>query len=120
MVPAQDSFVESVVYRASSGSIHGGYLSVRELQVKPDQGDAFLEWYGKYIQPVYEGLIQDGTIVAFGLDEEEYSTSTPRGRTSWFITANAERIDQVDDAFNKHFGGMSTEERGGIFAGLAI
>ena len=42
-----DSFVESVVYQARSGSVHSGYLLVREVEVTPDQGDAFLEWYGR-------------------------------------------------------------------------
>ncbi len=111
-----DQFVESVVYQARSGSIHNGYLTVRNMEAKPDQGDAFLEWYGKYIQPVYERLLKDGTIVAFGMDVEEYPTTTPRSRTAWYITASAEGIDKVDAAFDREFGGMSAEERRGVFA----
>ncbi len=117
--PHDDTFVESIVYRARPGSIRSGYLRVRDLKVKPGQGDAFLQWYRKYIQPVYERLVEEESIEAFGLDAEEYATTTPRSRTAWYITASGEGIDQVEAAFDKHFGGMSAEERGGIFADLA-
>ena len=50
------------------------------------------------------------------MDVEEYPTTTPRSRTAWYITASPEGIDKVDAAFDREFGGMSAEERRGVFA----
>ena len=109
-----DVMVRSNPYRAHETLQDGGYLTETTLTVQPGQEQEFGQWWTKHIQPVYQGLFDDGTIVAYGVDEERYVT-TPRSRAIWVIVADAGAMDKIDGAFRRYFEGRSADELAGIF-----
>ena len=112
-----DSMVRSNPYMAKATRIDGGYLIVSTVTVQHGQEQAFGEWWGQTINPVFKGLFDSGVVLSYGLDEDEY-VSTPRSRTAWAIVADADGVDRYQAGFGRAFGSMSPAESRGTFEHL--
>ena len=81
------------------------------ISVKPGQGSEYRSYWDEHTQPVFEGLLADGTMVAYGLTVEDLITEGFGGRTSWYIVPNADALDTVQAAFGASWQAMSEEGR---------
>ncbi len=109
-----DSLVRSRVFRSRTTTTDQGHVSVSSVAVKPGKGQEYAAWWGKYIQPVYEGLYKEGTILSYGMDVQAYHTEDPALRTAWIVVPNTEALDKVDAAFESAFERRTPEEREAI------
>ncbi len=99
----QDYLMISTIHGAHAVTNSTGYARVISSEIKPGRMDDFLDTYRRYIVPVYEKLLADGTIVAYLL-ESEYIIENAPGRTfSVAITRDAEGMDKVRAAFTEVF-----------------
>lgn len=80
-----------------------GYLRVISAQVKPGHGDDFAAAFRRYVVPVYDKLLADGTIVSYQLDWEYNIENAPGRFFSAVILPNADAMDKVRAAFNDMF-----------------
>ena len=56
--------------------------------------------------PVFDKLVADGLVLAYGLDTQDFHTGKI-GRASFhFITADADTLDKVDQVLDEAFGKM--------------
>lgn len=93
------------VYNQRSGKSEGGYLAGDQWDVKPGQIRAYTDLIKGTVVPVFEKLVTDGTVTAYGMDTEDFHTQKPGRVTFYFTTADATGFDKaskaLDEAFDK-------------------
>ena len=99
----EDSQVVSLIFRSRTASISGGFSSSTSETLKPGQGQAYQQWFATNIQPVYEELMEQGAVTAFGMDADQIHSGSVNNRTVWQILPNAESLDIVEGAFREAF-----------------
>jgi len=114
----RDYMLRSGTYRAKDAKLDDGYFVSSSVRVKSGRDDDYHSFWDNRVKPVYEKLLQEGTIVAFGLTVEEISTGKPGGHESWYFTANAEGIDKVKAAFRADWGEEDKEGRRARWASI--
>jgi len=99
----QDYLMISTIHGAHAVTNSTGYIRVISSEIKPGRIGDFLDTYRRYIVPVYEKLLADGTIVAYQLDSEYIIENAPGRTFSVAITRDAEGMDKVRAAFTEVF-----------------
>ncbi len=107
----RDYLLRDLVRRSSDARLDGGYWVGTFSRTKPGRGSDYRSWWDEHTQPLFERLLADGTIVAYGLTVEDVITEGFGGRTSWYVVPNAEGIDAVGAAFRAYRQAMSDEGR---------
>ena len=107
----RDYLLRSNTYRSTAAKLDDGYFVSSSVRVKRDKDDDYHSFWDNRVKPVYEKLLEEGTIVAFCLTVEEISTDKPGGHESWYFTANAEGLDKVKAAFRASWGEEDEEGR---------
>jgi hypothetical protein len=93
----------STSYRASAIRNSTGYLRVISAQVQPGKMSDFRNIYSRYLVPVYDKLVTDGTIASYQLDSE-YNIENAPGRVFLAVTMrDADGLDKMQAAFNDIF-----------------
>ena len=95
----RDYLLQSLVHRGKTAAPAGGYLSVAALLVKPGKGPDWRKVWEKNYQPIYDVLLANGTILAYGLDRESVHTENPGWRYEYTVSPSAEAEDKVSAAF---------------------
>jgi hypothetical protein len=94
------------IYNQRSGKSQGGYLAGDQWDVKPGQMHAYTELMKSAVVPVFEKLLADGTVTAYGMDTEDFHTQKIGRVMFYFTTADASGFDQaskaLDEAFDKN------------------
>jgi hypothetical protein len=98
-----DFITVSRMYNARPGKSEGGYLIVSDWNVKPGRMHEFNELAKSTFEPVYEKLLADGVVTAYGMESEDFH-SQKVGRVSFYLTTpDAAAIDKVDKALDELF-----------------
>jgi len=111
IVKHRDSLMRGLCFESRPATLDSGYLFTRTIQVKEGKGSEFYETWEKYTKPVFENLVSDGVVVAFGLDRESLHTEDPLIRTTWYAVASLDDDEKVDAAFEAAGANRSEEER---------
>lgn len=91
------------------------------VKVKPGKGADYRRAWEKYNKPVYDKLVADGVVLAYGLATEEVKTDGEFTHFIWVATANMAAADKIGPAFAADRARRSEEERnaiGDLFTGL--
>lgn len=91
------------------------------VKVKPGKAAEYRRAWEKYNKPVYDKLIADGAVLAYGLATEEVKTDGDFTHFVWIGTADMAALDKIGPAFASDRARRSEEERNAImelFAGL--
>jgi len=110
----RDFLVFSSEYRSRPSTLNKGYDLSTMTTVKPGKNREFREFWKKYFQPTYEQLFNEGTVVAYGLAEEQIHTDKPGTLVTWWVVPNAEALDKVDAAQEAARNKFSQTERRAI------
>lgn len=101
-----DYMMVSRLYNQRSGKSEDGYLAGDQWDVKPGQMRAYTELMKNSIVPVFEKLMADGVVTAYGMDSEDFHTQKIGRVTFYFTTADASGFDKaskaLDEAFDKN------------------
>jgi hypothetical protein len=84
------------------------------VKVKPGKGADYRRAWEKYNKPVYDKLVADGVVLAYGLSAEEVKTDGDFTHFIWIATANMAAADKIAPAFNADRARRSEEERTAI------
>jgi hypothetical protein len=96
-----DSLMLSMVFKTKPTAMGTEpYIDVATWQVQPGKGGDWLDHWKKYIQPVYDKLLQDGVILAYGVDREAEHTMDPTMRWTWVVIPDLAAEDKIDAAFD--------------------
>ena len=110
-----DFLMSSDLYGGGSATASGAYLHVSSVMVQPGKGNDWEELWKKYNRPVYDGLIKDGSLLAYSIDTQDIHTMNPRYRFIVTVTPSAEGEDKVGAAFDAAGQKRSEMERDAIF-----
>ena len=97
----QDYLMISTIYGSHAVTNSAGYIRVISSEIQPGKIGNFLDTYRRYIVPVYEKLLADGTIVSYQLDSEYIIENAPGRTFSVVITRDAEGMDKVRAAVSE-------------------
>ena len=84
------------------------------VKVKPGKAAEYRRAWEKYNKPVYDKLVADGVVAAYGLAVEEVKTDGDFTHFIWVGTASMAAFDKVGPAFNADRLRRSEEERNAI------
>lgn len=84
------------------------------VKVKPGKGADYRRAWEKYNKPVYDKLIADGVVLAYGLAVEEVKTEGDFTHFVWVATANMGAADKIGPRFTADRNRRSEEERNAI------
>ena len=81
------------------------------FKVKPGKGADFRKAWEKYNKPVFDKLLADGTVLAYGLAIEEVRTEGEFTHFVWYDVKDLASFDKVRAAFNADRDRRSQEEQ---------
>ncbi len=84
------------------------------IKVKPGKGGDYRRTWEKYNKPVYDKLVADGVVMAYGLAAEEVKTDGEFTHFVWIATASMAAADKIGPAFTAERAKRSEEERNAI------
>lgn len=91
------------------------------VRVKPGKAADYRKAWEKYNKPVFDKLIADGTLIAYGLSVEDVRTDGDFTHYSWYVVKDLASFDKVRTAFNADRDARSQVEQEAIthlFVGL--
>jgi hypothetical protein len=84
------------------------------VKVKPGKAAEYRRAWEKYNKPVYDKLVADGVVLAYGLAVEEVKTDGDFTHFVWVATADMSGFDKIGPAFAADRQRRSEEERNSI------
>ena len=92
------------------------YTRYNFVKVRPGKAREYRLAWEKYNKPVYDKLVADGVVLAYGLSVEEVKTDGEFTHFIWVGTANMAIADKIGPAFAADRARRSEEERAAIAA----
>jgi len=84
------------------------------VKVKPGKGPDYRRTWEKYNKPVFDKLVADGVVLAYGLAAEDVKTDGDFTHFVWIATADMAAADKVGPAFAADRARRSEKERNEI------
>lgn len=84
------------------------------VKVKPGKGQDYRRAWEKYNKPVFDKLVTDGVVLAFGLAAEEVKTDGNFTHFVWIATATMADADKIGSAFAADRARRSEKDRNEI------
>jgi hypothetical protein len=84
------------------------------VKVKPGKGPDYRRTWEKYNKPVFDKLVADGVVLAYGLAAEEVKTDGDWTHFVWIATANMAAADKIGPAFAADRARRSEKDRNEI------
>jgi len=84
------------------------------VKVKPGKGPDYRRTWEKYNKPVFDKLVADGVVLAYGLSAEDVKTDGDWTHFVWIATANMAAADKIGPAFTADRARRSEKERNEI------
>lgn len=84
------------------------------IKVKPGKGNDYRRAWEKYNKPVFDKLVADRVVLAYGLAQEEVKTDGEFTHFVWIATANMADADKVGAAFAADRARRSEKDRNEI------
>jgi hypothetical protein len=84
------------------------------IKVKPGKAADYRRTWEKYNKPVFDKLIADGVLLAYGLSVEEVKTDGDFTHFVWMATADMSGLDRIGAAFAADRARRPEEEQSSI------
>jgi len=107
----RDYILETEGMRTTAGTFDSGYFQGHMVKLTRDKAKDFQSYWKHRMKPVYEQLLSDGAIVAYGISSEAVVTEDPMGIEWWYVMADADGFDKVEAAFDASWEAMDKEGR---------
>lgn len=97
--------------KAKATKLDKAYFYETSVAIKRGQGDAYVGYWNQHTKPVFEKLMADGTILAYGRGREEITTDGEDRRGSWYVVRDLAGHDRVQAALRDSWDKMTEEQR---------
>ena len=104
--------------KAKASKLDKAYFYEASVAVKRGGGDSYLSYWNEHTKPVYEKLMREGVIVAYGRGREEITTEGQDRRASWYVVADLGGHDKVQAALRETWSKMTEEQRRARWASI--
>jgi len=91
----KDMFLHTIAHGGKTSSATTGYVRVGFWMAKPGEGDAFVEHVKKYILPMLDAEIADGTALMYNFDTEDIHTDPQGTYTLAVVYPSGEAMDRA-------------------------
>jgi hypothetical protein len=95
------------------------FIRYNAVKAKPGKGVEYRRTWDRYSKPVYDKLVADGVVEAWGMMVEDIKTADNFTHIVWVVTPDLAGMDKVRAAFNADRDKRSQEERDAITASFA-
>ncbi len=115
----RDYITRDLVFVTGTGAPPTGVLPwtrYNYVKAKPGKGADFRKVWEKYNKPVFDKLVADGVVLAYGLSVEEVRTDGDFTHFVWYATKDLAAFDKVRAAFTADRDKRSQEEQDAISA----
>ena len=115
----RDYLTRDLIFVTGSGTLPAGVLPWTRynfVKVKPGKGGDFRKVWEKYNKPVFDKLVADGVVLAYGLAVEEVRTDGDFTHYVWYGTKDMASMDKVRAAFTADRDKRGQEEQDAITA----
>jgi hypothetical protein len=93
----RDYLLRTSLRRAKAASGKDGYLWVNSTQLQPGKAQEWRALFDKYVKPVFDDMLANGTLLLYELEGEQVHTDNPN---SIFIVYMAPSADGLDKFFS--------------------
>jgi len=107
----RDFVLETEGMRSAAATLDGGYFHGHIVKLLDGKRRGFMSYWKNRMAPVYEQLLNDGAIVAYGISSEAVVTDSPSMINWWYVMADADGFDKVEAAFDASWDDMDGEGR---------
>jgi hypothetical protein len=116
MPKTRDWLIRDLVFQAGPPPAAGVLPITRYnfVKVKPGKAAEYRRTWEKYNKPVFDKLLADGVILAFGMGAEEIKTDGEWTHFIWMATANLAGLDKIGAAFAADRARRTDDERTSI------
>ena len=115
----RDYLTRDLVFVTGTGAPPAGVLPwtrYNYVKVKPGKGGDYRKVWEKYNKPVFDKLVADGVVLAYGLSVEEVRTDGAFTHFVWYATKDLASFEKVRAAFTADRDKRSQEEQDAITA----
>jgi len=115
----RDYITRDLVFVTGTGAPPAGVLPwtrYNYVKVKPGKGGDYRKVWEKYNKPVFDKLVADGVVLAYGLSVEEVRTDGDFTHFVWYATKDLASFEKVRAAFTADRDKRSQEEQDAITA----
>lgn len=91
----RDTLGQSLLFRGRSAQTDEGFVFGSSVQAKPGKGREYLESWQKRNKATHDRLLDEGTILAYGIDVEFIHTEAPGSITYWRVVPSLEADAKV-------------------------
>ena len=113
----RDYITRDLVFVTGTGAPPAGVLPwtrYNYVKVKPGKGGDYRKVWEKYNKPVFDKLVADGVVLAYGLSVEEVRTDGDFTHFVWYATKDLGSFEKVRAAFTADRDKRSQEEQDAI------
>jgi hypothetical protein len=114
----EDFLSRGVVAHYSDSNADGSYYYSWSVKVNPGSGDDFRTYFDEYNAKTMKQLMEDGTLISYGLSVQEISSVAPGRRTVWAQLPDLAAYDKLMAANRANWAGMSDEQGRARWAGI--
>lgn len=97
--------------KAKASKLDKAYFYEASIAVKRGEGDSYLSHWSEYNRPVFERLMREGVVLAYGRGREEITTEGQDRRASWYVVADLAGHDKVQAALRETWSKLTEEQR---------
>ncbi len=114
----RDYFMHTLVHGGKTSTGATGYLRVGMYQAKPGDGDAYVDHMKKYVLPLVDAAVADGTVLMYNFDSEDVHTAAPG---AYFLAILYSSGDAMDKFFARlAINGKDNPAVGEVISNLTI
>lgn len=89
-----DFFLHTLAHGGKTSAVTTGYIRVASYTAKPGQGEDLAATFTKYLKPMLDAAVNDGTLLAYNFDEEDIHTMAPGTYSLAMMFPNGEALDR--------------------------
>lgn len=91
----RDYFLHTLAHGGKTASATSDYVRVGSWMAKPGEGDAFVDHVKKYILPILDAEVADGTVLMYNFDSQDIHTDPQGSYTLAVVYPSGEAMDRA-------------------------
>lgn len=104
--------------KAKATKVDKAYFYEASVAVKRGEGDSYVSYWNEHTKPVFQKLMTEGVIVAYGRGREEITTDSEDRRSGWYVVRDLAGHDKVQAALRESWDKMTEEQRRARWASI--
>jgi hypothetical protein len=114
----EDDLGHGIVAHYSDSSADGSYYYSWSVKLQPGFGGEFRDYFDEYNGTIMQEMMEEGTIISYGLSRAEIATSSGARRTVWAQLPDLSSYDKLMAAMGANWDSMSDEQGRARWAGI--